>query len=378
MCSLRDLPVLTQTGQKPRQKSHSAASPDLMLANPLSLSLHSLGQQMQLGQLKRRAVITLLGGAVAAWPLAAKAQQPSASPLIGFLHSQTADAFPELLREFRQGLKDSGYVEGTNLSIEYRWALNQTDRLQSLIADLTNRRIAVLAAMDTPSALAAKEVIGPTAVVFITGIDPVAAGLVASLARPGGNLTGVNFLSGELTEKRLGVMRELIPGAARFAVLLNAVDVANSETTMRDVEGAARALGVQIRFVKVSTSRDIDAAFASLARERPDALLIGSGPYFYARRVHLALLAAKYGIPTMYTQRPYVEAGGLLSYGASVSGAWRQVGLYVGRILKGAKPADLPVVQPSKFELILNADTARILDITVPPSLLSLADEVIE
>jgi putative ABC transport system substrate-binding protein len=326
---------------------------------------------------RRREFITLLGGAAATWPGAVLAQ-PSASPVIGFLHSQTADAFPEPLRQFRQGLRDSGYVEGTNLTIEYRWAQNETDRLRSLIAEIVSRRVAVLAALDTPSALAAKEVIAPTAVVFLTGIDPVAAGLVASLARPGGNLTGVDFLSGELTEKRLGVMRELIPGATRFAVLLNALDVANSETTMRDMEGAARAIGAQVGFVKVSTSRDIDAAFASMVRDRPDALLIGSGPYFYARRVQLALLAAKYGIPTMYTQRPYVEAGGLLSYGASVSSAWHQVGLYVGRILKGAKPADLPVVQSSKFELVLNADTARILDITVPPSLLSLVDEVIE
>ena len=264
------------------------------------------------------------------------------------------------------------------MAIEYRWAQNQTDQLHSLIADLVNRRVAVLAAMDTPSALASKEVIAPTAVVFLTGIDPVAAGLVASLGRPGGNLTGVNFLSGELTAKRLGVMRELIPGATRFAVLLNTVDVANSETTMRDVETAARPMGLQIRFISVSTGREITAAFASFVRERPDALLIGSGPYFYARRVQLALLAARYGIPAVYTQRQYVEAGGLISYGASVSDAWRQVGLYVGRILKGAKPAELPVVQPTKFELAINANAAGAIDVTVPPSLLSLADEVIE
>ena len=322
--------------------------------------------------MRRRDFITLLGGAAAAWPLAAQAQQ-NVGPVIGFLHSQTSDAFPEPLREFRQGLKESGYVEGDNLAIEYRWAQNQTDQLHSLIADLVNRRVAVLAAMDTPSALASKEVIAPTAVVFLTGIDPVAAGLVASLGRPGGNLTGVNFLSGELTAKRLGVMRELIPGATRFAVLLNTVDVANSETTMRDVETAARPMGLQIRFISVSTGREITAAFASFVRERPDALLIGSGPYFYARRVQLALLAARYGIPAVYTQRQYVEAGG-----ASVSDAWRQVGLYVGRILKGAKPAELPVVQPTKFELAINANAAGAIDVTVPPSLLSLADEVIE
>jgi putative tryptophan/tyrosine transport system substrate-binding protein len=326
--------------------------------------------------LRRRDFITLLGGGAAAWPVAARAQQ-NVGPIIGFLHSQTSDGFPEPLREFRQALRESGYVEGDNLLVEYRWAQNRSD-LRSLAGDLVSRGVAVLAAMDTPSALAAKEVIAPTAVVFMTGIDPVAAGLVASLARPGGNLTGVNFLSGELTAKRLGIMRELIPGAARFAVLLNTIDVANSQTTMRDVELAARPMGLQIRFVSVSTSQEIHAAFASFAREPPDALLIGSGPYFYARRVQLALLAARHGIPTMYTQRQYVEAGGLFSYGANVSGAWRQVGVYIGRILKGAKPADLPVVQASKFELVINADAARLLDITVPPSLLSLADEVIE
>jgi ABC-type uncharacterized transport system substrate-binding protein len=326
--------------------------------------------------LKRRDFIILLGGA-AGWPLSARAQQ-NVGPVIGFLHSQTSDGFPEPLREFRQALKESGYVEGDNLAIEYGWAQNQPGRLRSLTADLVSRRVAVLAAMDTPSALAAKEAMAPVPVVFMTGIDPVAAGLVASLARPGGNLTGVNFLSGELTAKRLGVVRELIPGATRFAVLLNTVDIANSETTMRDVETAARPMKLQLRFLKVGTNQEITAAFASFVRERPDALLIGSGPYFYARRVQLALLSARYGIPTMYTQRQYVEAGGLLSYGANVSGAWREVGLYIGRILKGAKPADLPVVQASKFELVINADTARTLDISVPPSLLSVADEVIE
>jgi ABC-type uncharacterized transport system substrate-binding protein len=329
----------------------------------------------------RRRELIALGAAAAAssvsWPLTARAQQPTL-PVIGFLHSQTSEAFPEPLREFRQGLRDGGYVEGDNLTIEYRWGQSQADRLRTLAAELVARQVAVLAALDTPSALAVKDLAASTAVVFITGIDPVAAGLVASLARPGGNLTGVNFLSGELTAKRLGVMRELLPAATRFAVLLNTADVANSETTIRDVEIAAGPLGLQIQFMKVSTSQEIHTAFGLLARERPDALLIGSGPYFYARRVQLALLAARHGILTMYTQRQYVEAGGLLSYGASVSGAWRQVGLYVGRILKGAKPADLPVVQSTKFELVINAETARTLGLAVPPTLLALADEVIE
>jgi putative tryptophan/tyrosine transport system substrate-binding protein len=326
--------------------------------------------------LKRRAFISLLATG-AAWPLAARAQQ-NVRPIIGFLNSQSPEAFPDPLREFRQGLKETGFLEGDNLAIEYRWAQSRADRLSSLIADLVNRRIAVLAAMDTPSALAAKEAVGPTPVVFITGIDPVAAGLVASLARPGGNLTGVDFRGGELTAKRLGVMRELIPGATRFAVLLNTVDVANSETTKKDVEVAARLMGLHVRFVSVSTSQEINAAFASFGRERPDALLIGSGPYFFSRRVQLALLAARYAIPTIYTQRAYAEAGGLISYGASISGAWRQVGLYVGRILKGARPADLPIEQSSRLELVINADAARTIDIAVPPSVLSIADEVVE
>jgi putative tryptophan/tyrosine transport system substrate-binding protein len=325
--------------------------------------------------MKRRAFIALCGAA-AALPRAAWSQQ-SGSPVIGFLHSQMPEGYPEPMREFRQGLRDGGYVEGANLTIESRWGQGQADRLPGLAADLA-RQVVVLAAMDTPSALAAKDVTVSTPVVFVTGIDPVAAGLVASLARPGGNRTGVNFLGGELAAKRLGVMRELLPAATRFAVLLNAVDVANSENTIRDVEPAAGQLGLQIQFVKVNSSQELHTAFAALARERPDALLIGSGPFFYARRVQLALLAARHAIPTMYTQRQYAEAGGLFGYGASVSAAWRQVGLYVGRILKGAKPADLPVVQPSKFELVINAHAARTIDVTVPASLLSLADEVIE
>ena len=327
--------------------------------------------------IRRREFIALLGGAAAAWPLAARAQQ-QAMPVIGLLNSQSADGFAEPLRGFRHGLKETGYVDGENVTIEFRWAENQNERNSALAADLVQRRVAVIAAMDTPSAIAAKAATTSIAIVFNTGSDPVRDGLVASLARPGGNLTGINFLAAELAAKRLSLLRELVPGATRFAVLINPIYASITEATLQDVEATARAMGLQVQVINTSTSRDIGAAFATLARERPDALLIGSGPFFYSRRVQLALLAGRHGLITIYTGRPYVEAGGLFSYGASLSDAWRQVGAYVGRILKGAKPADLPVVQASKFELIINAETARMLGLTVPPTLLATADEVIE
>jgi putative tryptophan/tyrosine transport system substrate-binding protein len=308
--------------------------------------------------MRRREFITLVGGAAAAWPLTARAQQTM--PVIGFLNSQSLDAFSESLRGFRQGLKDTGHVEGENVAIEYRWAENQTDRLPALADDLVRRGVAVIAAMDTPSALAAKAATTTTTIVFGTGSDPVRDGLVASFARPGGNLTGVNFFAADLAAKRLGLLRELVPGAGRIAVLV------------------ARVMGVQVQVVNTSTGREIGAAFATLVRDRPDALLVGSGPFFNARRVQLALLGARWGIPAIYTGRQYVEAGGLIGYGASLPDAWRQIGVYTGRILKGAKPLDLPVLQASKFEMVINAETARILGLTVPPSLLATADEVIE
>ena len=326
--------------------------------------------------MKRREFVTLLGGATAAWPFAARAQQ--AMPVIGFLNSQSLDAFSESLRGFRQGLKDTGYVEGENVAIEYRWAENQTDRLPALADDLVRRGVAVIAAMDTPSALAAKAATTTTTIVFGTGSDPVRDGLVASFARPDGNLTGVNFFAADLAAKRLGLLRELVPGAGRIAVLVNPAHSSITEATLTDVEVAARVMGVQVQVVNTSTGREIGAAFATLVRDRPDALLVGSGPFFNARRVQLALLGARWGIPAIYTGRQYVEAGGLIGYGASLPDAWRQIGVYTGRILKGAKPLDLPVLQASKFEMVINAETARILGLTVPPTMLATADEVIE
>jgi putative ABC transport system substrate-binding protein len=332
---------------------------------------------MQFGQLKRREFITLLGGA-AGWPLAARAQQP-AMPVIGFLNPTSPDAIADLLRAFRQGLKDTGYIEGENVAIEYRWAENQIDQLSALVAELVHRQVAVIATIGgPPSAFAAKAATTTIPIVFLIGEDPARLGLVGSLARPGGNLTGVNFFNTELAAKRLELLRELLPTAKRVAVLVNPAEATNTESVVRDAEGAARAMGLQIQVLNASTSGEIDAAFATVVRERPDALFVGPGPFFTARRDQLALLAAIHRVPAIYPGRQYVEAGALMSYGASLADSCRQVGVYVGRILKGAKPADLPVVQSSKFELAINHQTARSLGLVVPPTLLSIADDVIE
>jgi ABC-type uncharacterized transport system substrate-binding protein len=326
--------------------------------------------------MRRREFITLLGGA-AAWPLQVHAQQ-SAMPVIGFLHSQSPDGFTEPLRGFRQGLKESGFVDGENVAIEYRWADSQIDRLSALAAEFVRRPVAVIAAFAPPAALAAKAATATIPIIFSSGDDPVRLGLVASLARPGGNLTGINFFVGELAAKRLELLRELVPGATRIAMLAGPSAGEITELTLRDVEAASRVKGLQIRVVHADTSQEINVAFASLAGERPDALFVGPGPFFTGRRVQLALLAALHRMPAIYPVRQFAEAGGLMSYGASVTDSYRQVGVYVGRILKGAKPADLPVVQASKFELVINAETARMLGLAVPPALLALADEVIE
>jgi putative ABC transport system substrate-binding protein len=327
--------------------------------------------------MRRREFITLLGGVAAAWPLAARAQQ-AAMPVIGFLDSTSPDSYADRLRGFRQGLKDTGYVEGETVAIEYRWAENQIDRLPELAAELVRRQIAVIVAGAPPSTFAAKAATTTIPIVFGVGVEPVQAGLVASLARPGGNLTGINFFSTELAGKRLELLRELVPAAIRVAVLVNPANAAIAESTLRDVEAAARAMGLQIHVLNANSSREIDAAYTTFVRERPDALFVSSSPFFTSRRVQLAQLAARHALPAIYAVRDYAEAGGLISYGASLRDAYHQMGVYTGRILKGAKPADLPVVQASKFELVINAQTARMLGLDVPPSLLARADEVIE
>src|SRR5262252_4332429 len=322
-------------------------------------------------ELARREVLTLLAGVVA-WPRSADAQQ---MPLIGFLHPSSPDSYR--LRAFRQGLKDAGVVEGENAAIEYRWADNQIDRLPALAAELVQRRIAVIAAGGAPAVLAAKAATTAIPVIFVLGEDPVRLGLVGSLARPGGNLTGINFFAAELAAKRLELLREVVPAAVRIAVFINPTNP-TTEAGLRDVEQAARGIGLQIQVFNVSSVHDIDTAFATLAIEKADALFVANDPIFIDRRVQLAQWAAHRSLPTIHQDRLFAEAGGLMSYGASVGDAWRQVGVYTGRILKGAKAADLPVVQSTKFELVINASTARMLGLTVPEKLLATAGEVIE
>jgi putative ABC transport system substrate-binding protein len=326
--------------------------------------------------MKRREVITLIGGAAAAWPLAARAQQP-AMPVVGFVNAGLPDA--PLIVGFRKGLNEAGYVESQNVTVEYHWLDGQFDRLPPLMADLVRRRVAVIA---TPAgnlaSIAAKAATTTIPIVFGVGEDPVKLGLVDSLARPGGNATGINFFTVEVTAKRLGLLHDLVPKSVRIAVLVNPANAPVAETTLRDISEAARALGLQIHIVNASTSREIEAAFAALVREQADALFVASDIYFFSRRVQLATLATHYRIPAAYNNREVVEVGGLMSCGTNRADMYRQVGMYTGQILKGAKPADLPVLQSSKFEFVINAQTARLLGIEVPPQLLASADEVIE
>jgi putative ABC transport system substrate-binding protein len=317
----------------------------------------------------------VLGGA-AAWPLAVRAQQ--AMPVIGYLDPRTPDSMADLLRAFRQGLKETGYVDGENATIAHRWAENQTDRLPELAAELANRRVALIAASGPPAAMAAKAATRTIPIVFLINEDPVRLGLVSSLARPGGNLTGINIFNAELVAKRLEFLRELVPAATRLAVLVNPANATTAESTLADVEPAARAMGLQIQVVSASSGREIETAFAAFVHDRPDALFVAADPLFYGRRVQLANLASRHAIPATYSNRAIAEAGGLMSYGSNVLDAWRQLGSYAGRILKGIKPADLPVVQSTKFELVINHSTVRMLGLTVPDKLLATADEVIE
>ena len=330
--------------------------------------------------MKRREVITLLGGAAAVfsaeWPIA-RAQQ--AMPVIGFLNSQSPDGYTERLRGFRQGLKEAGYIEGENVAIEYRWAENQSERLPALATDLVRRRVAVVVALGSPDlAMVAKAATTTIPIIFLVGEDPVRLGLVASLARPGGNITGINLFNNEITAKRLTLLREFVPTAVRVAALVNPTNASNAETTARDVETAAHTMGLRLEVHNAGTSREIDATFATFAGERPDALFVAGDPFFNSRRVHLVHSASHHRLPTTYASRAYPDIGGLMSYGTDVTDSYRQSGVYTGRILKGAKPAELPVMQASKFELVINAQTARTLGLTVPPSLIASADEVIE
>jgi len=327
--------------------------------------------------LRRREFITLLGGAAATWSLAARAQQ-AAMPVIGFLHPASPDGNADRVRFFRQGLKEAGYDEGENAAVEYRWADNQPERLPALAVDLIRHRVAVIVTFGPAAAFAAKAATTTIPVVFLVPEDPVRLGLVASLARPGANLTGINFFAAEVVAKRLELLRELVPDAARIAVLVDPAVPTSAESTEREAEEAARAMGLQIKMHAVKTGGDIDAVFASFGGERPDAVLAAISAFLVDRRVQLALQAMLHRLPATYALREFAEAGGLMSYGANLRDACRQVGVYAGRILKGTKPADLPVVQSSKFELVINHQTARMLGLTVPDKLLVGADEVIE
>jgi len=327
--------------------------------------------------MKRREFISLLGGAVATWPVAARAQQPT-MPVIGYLDTRSPDAVADRLRAFRQGLKETGYVERENVGIEYRWAEGQYDRLPELAAELVRRPVIAIVATSTSSALAAKAATTTIPVVFLVAEDPVRLGLVASLARPGGNLTGINFFASELAAKRLELLRELVPGATRITVLVNPANTMTTEAALRDAVPAARAIGLQTQVLNASTSREIDAAFASIVRERLNALFVAVDPFLISRRAQLVNLASRHAIPATFPSREFTEIGGLMSYGANIPEAYHQVGVHAARILKGAKPADLPVVQSSKFELVINSSTARMLGLTGPHKLLSAAVAVSE
>ena len=325
--------------------------------------------------MRRRDFITLIGGVAMSWPLTGHAQQTTL-PVVGFLNSASADGYASMAAAFRQGLKDTGYVDGNNVTIEYRWAENQYDRLPALAADLVSRRVTVIFA-NSPSIAAAKAATTTIPITFLSGDDPVRLGFVASLNRPGGNATGVAILSGALAAKRLELLRELVPHARTIAILINS-DFGASGRFQSDVEAAARALGLAIQFLQTNNEREIDGAFNSLAQARADALLVGPGPFLDSRRELLVALAAKTAIPAGYETRATAVAGGLISYGADVGDGYRQAGIYTARILKGANPNDLPVVQPTKFELVINLKTAKALGLAVPRPLLTLADGVIE
>jgi putative ABC transport system substrate-binding protein len=326
--------------------------------------------------MRRREFITLLGGAAAAWPLAARAQQP-AMPVIGFLHARSPDDAMPQVAAFRRGLAESGYIEGQNAIIEYRWARGRYDTLPAMAAELIRLPAIVLVAGSEPAALAAKAATSTIPIVFSIGSDAIKLGLVAGYNRPGGNSTGVSMFTAALEAKRLGLLHELLPQATTMGVLLNP-NYSLAENQLRDVQDAARSIGVQIHILWASTDDEIDAAFETLSEQRIAALLQAADPFFDTRRGKLVALVARYAVPTMYHFREYPAAGGLMSYGIDIIDVYRQVGVYVGRILKGEKPTDLPILQPTKFEFVINLKTAKALGLNVPDKLLALADEVIE
>lgn len=328
--------------------------------------------------MKRREFITLLGGTAATWPVAVRAQQ-SVLPVVGFINGGSADNSARFAAAFRKGLNETGYVEGQNVTVEYHWLEGRFDRVAVLVADLVRRQVAVIATPATASAaLAAKAATKTIPVVFSVPEDPVQLGLVANIAQPGGNVTGINYFSSEVVAKRLRLLHDLVPKAVRIAVIVNPANTSNTETTLREVQKAAATIGLQTQIYNATTISEIDAAFATLASERPDALFIGGDAFFFSRRGQFSTLAARDRIPAAFGNRDAVAVGGLMSYGTNIADMFRQVGVYTGNVLKGTKPADLPVLQATKFELVINLQTARALGIEVPPGVISITDEVIE